>query len=96
MSAGGANGSKHSAHMSGKVGGGAVVYAGMGFNFVDPKGPYNASGYKGISFWAKAGPGTTHAVTVGDQAVADFPAEFTSASVACSSFWCSASFSNGI
>jgi endoglucanase len=29
----------------------------MGFNFVDPKGPYDASKYKGISFWAKKGPG---------------------------------------
>lgn len=59
MSAGGAEGSAHAAHMSGKVGGAAIVYAGMGFNFVDPKGAYDASAYKGISFWAKAGPGTT-------------------------------------
>src|SRR5437879_3863424 len=36
MAAGGANGSAHAAHMTGKVGGGQVVYAGMGFNFVDP------------------------------------------------------------
>jgi endoglucanase len=57
MSAGGAQGSAHAAHMSGKVGSGAIVYAGMGFNFVDPKSQYNASAYKGISFWAKAGPG---------------------------------------
>ena len=59
MSAGGAQGSAHSAHMSGKIGGAAIVYGGMGFNFVDPKGAYDASAYKGISFWAKAGPGTT-------------------------------------
>jgi hypothetical protein len=58
MSAGGAGGSAHAAHMSGKVGGGAIVYAGMGFNFIDPKGPYDAKAYKGISFWAKAGPGS--------------------------------------
>lgn len=64
MSPGGANGSKHAAHMNGKVGGGAVVFAGMGFNFVDPKGAYNASGYKGISFWAKVGPGSTTHVRV--------------------------------
>ncbi len=64
MSEGGANGSKHAAHMSGKVGGGTIVYAGMGFNFVDPKGPYNASAYKGISFWAKIGAGSTTHVRV--------------------------------
>lgn len=61
MSAGGAEGSAHAAHMSGKVGNGTVVYGGMGFNFVDPKGMYDASAYKGISFWAKVGPGSgTH------------------------------------
>jgi len=60
MSAGGANGSAHAAHVSGKVGSGAVVFAGMGFNFVDPKGAYDASAYRGVSFWAKAGPGANH------------------------------------
>jgi len=58
MSKGGASGSAHSAHVSGKVGGAEVVYAGMGFNFVEPKGPYNAGAYKGISFWAKVGEGS--------------------------------------
>jgi endoglucanase len=57
MSPGGANGSKFAAHMTGTVGGGNGVYVGMGFNFVDPKGQYDASKYKGISFWAKKGPG---------------------------------------
>src|SRR5262249_40387743 len=46
------------AHMTGKVGTGQVVYAGMGFNFVDPKGAYDARAYRGISFWAKAGAGS--------------------------------------
>jgi endoglucanase len=59
MSRGGANGSAHSAHVNGKIGGGAVVFGGMGFNFVDPKGPYDASAYKGISFWARVGEGST-------------------------------------
>jgi endoglucanase len=59
MSAGGANGSAHAAHMNGKVGTAQTVYGGMGFNFVDPKGAYDASKYGGISFWAKAGSGTT-------------------------------------
>jgi len=59
MTPGGADGSKFAAHMSGKVGGGGTVYAGMGLNFVDPKGTYDASKYKGIRFKAKIGPGST-------------------------------------
>ncbi len=59
MSEGGANGTKYSAHMTGSVGGGDPAYVGMGFNFVDPKGQYDATKYKGISFWAKKGPGST-------------------------------------
>jgi endoglucanase len=31
----------------------------MGMNFVDPKGPYDASKYAGITFWAKKAPGTS-------------------------------------
>src|SRR6478672_1889202 len=42
MSPGGAGGSQFAAHMSGKVAGGGTVYAGMGLNFVDPKGTYDA------------------------------------------------------
>lgn len=59
MSAGGANGSANAAHINGKIGPTGTVYAGMGFNFVDPKGKYNASAYKGISFWAKVSAGST-------------------------------------
>jgi endoglucanase len=58
MTPGGANGSKLAAHMTGTVGTGAKVFVGMGFNFVDPKGQYDASRYQGISFWAKKGPGS--------------------------------------
>ena len=59
MSDGGANGSSHHARMRGSVGGGDIVYAGMGLNFVDPKGMYDASRYRGIAFWAKKNPGST-------------------------------------
>jgi endoglucanase len=62
MTPGGANGSKLAAHASGTVGGGSAVYVGMGFNFVDPKGQYDASRYKGIRFWAKKGPGSAEKV----------------------------------
>ncbi len=62
MTEGGANGTKYAAHMSGTVGGGNAVYVGMGFNFVDPKGQYDASKYKGVKFWAKKGPGSADKV----------------------------------
>jgi endoglucanase len=45
--------------MKGHISGASIVFAGMGANFLDPKGPYDASKYGGISFWAKRGPGTT-------------------------------------
>ena len=59
MAPGGAAGTKFAAHMQGKVGTADTVYTGMGFNFVDPKGTYDATAYKGISFWAKKGAGST-------------------------------------
>lgn len=55
----GRNGSKYAAHMSGKLAPSApdvYPYAGIAFSIANPKGPYDASRYKGISFWAK-GPG---------------------------------------
>ncbi len=58
MSPGGADGSKFAARMTGTVAGGSKIYAGMGLNFVDPKGTYDASKYKGISFKIKKGPGS--------------------------------------
>ena len=64
MSEGGAHGSEHHARMRGTVGGGDIVYAGMGLNFVDPKGVYDASRYRGIAFWAKKNPGSTPNVRV--------------------------------
>lgn len=64
MSPGGASGSAQAARVNGKVGSGTVVFAGVGFNFVDPKGPYSAAAYKGIAFWAKIGPGSATSVRV--------------------------------
>ena len=40
------------------------MLAAIGANFVNPKGPYDASKYQGISFFAKRGPGTTSKVRV--------------------------------
>jgi endoglucanase len=65
MAAGGANGSKYAARMTGKMGTkGDSVWAGMGFNFSDPKKPYNATAYKGVSFMAKIGAGSTEKVRI--------------------------------
>ena len=58
MAQGGANGSAFGARADGKIGGGDVVFAGIGINFTDPKGPYDVSAYKGIAFYAKKGPGS--------------------------------------
>lgn len=59
MSPGGAENTPYAARFKGTV---AVaetpVQGGMGMNFLDPKGGYDASQYGGISFWAKAGPGS--------------------------------------
>jgi endoglucanase len=57
MSPPGRNGSKYAARMRGRAAAsGWSVYALMAFNIADPTGPYDASKYAGISFWAK-GPG---------------------------------------
>lgn len=60
MAEGGANGSHYGANMKGKVAaGGSIVFAGMGMNFVDPKGQYDASKYAGIAFYAKRSADST-------------------------------------
>ncbi len=64
MTAGGANGSRFALHINGQLSSAAAVYAAMGMNFADPKGPYDASKYQGISFFAKKGPGSTSKVRV--------------------------------
>ncbi len=63
MSPGGANNTAYAARFHGKIAaGGGIIFSGMGVNFVDPKGAYDASKYGGISFWAKKGPGSTNKV----------------------------------
>jgi endoglucanase len=62
MTAGGVEGSKYAAHISGTVANSPSVYVGVGLNFVDPKGQYDAGKYKGISFWAKKGGGNASKV----------------------------------
>jgi endoglucanase len=59
MTEGGANGSKFAANFKGKIGTGAIVFSGMGMNFVDPKDKYDASKYVGVSFFAKRGDAST-------------------------------------
>jgi endoglucanase len=59
MSPGGAHGSKYAANVQGRVAGGSgVVFGAVGMNFVDPKGPYDASHYNGLAFWARKGAGS--------------------------------------
>lgn len=58
-SPGGAQGSKFGLRITGSIGTAEIVYAGMGMNLVEPKGPYDASKYGGVGFWAKKGPGST-------------------------------------
>ncbi len=53
---GGANGSLYAARFQGKTSGGAVVFAGYGLNFLNPKSAYDASAYEGITFFARRGP----------------------------------------
>jgi endoglucanase len=55
MTPGGANGTAHAARMTGTVAAADIVYAGMGMNFVDPKGAYDAQRYQGLAFFAKKG-----------------------------------------
>jgi endoglucanase len=63
MSKGGANSSMYAARFLGKISStGDPLYAGMGFNFTDPKGQFDASAFTGISFYAKAGSGSVKAV----------------------------------
>ncbi len=43
------------AHMFGAVARAELAFAGMGFNFTDPRGEFDASGYAGITFRARSG-----------------------------------------
>jgi endoglucanase len=59
MSPGGVNGSQYALHISGQLASATTVFAAVGLNFTDPRGPYDASKYRGVSFFAKKGQGTT-------------------------------------
>jgi endoglucanase len=59
MTEGGANGSKLAANFKGKIGTGALVFSGLGLNFVDPKDKYDASAFTGVAFFAKRGDEST-------------------------------------
>src|SRR3954451_14838500 len=48
----GGHDSKYAASFKGKLAAASIVYAAMGLNFQDPKGPYDASKYVGITFFA--------------------------------------------
>jgi endoglucanase len=61
---GGVNGSARAARITGTIGKANIVYAGMGCNMTDPKGPFDASKYGGVSFWAKKGPNSTPKIRI--------------------------------
>jgi hypothetical protein len=56
--------SKYAAEVKGKLGAESIVYAAMGLNFLDPKSPFDASKYAGITFWVKRAPNTSPRLTV--------------------------------
>jgi endoglucanase len=56
--------SKYAAEFKGKLAGKSIVYAAMGLNFEDPKSPFDASQYAGITFWAKRAAASTSRLTV--------------------------------
>jgi hypothetical protein len=64
MSPGGANGSQFALRIHGDLAKGEPIYAALGMNFADPRGPYDLSKYKGVSFFAKKGPGTSSKVRI--------------------------------
>jgi hypothetical protein len=64
MTEGGADGTQFAARASGTVADGVDPFAGVGFNFTDPKSPFDASRYSGITFFAKRGPGSTREVRI--------------------------------
>jgi hypothetical protein len=53
---GGVEGSSYAIRMHGKLAKGGEVYAGVGFDFLEPRRPYDAARYSGISFLAKKAP----------------------------------------
>jgi hypothetical protein len=57
-------GSQFAMRIHGDLSKGEPVYAALGMNFADPRGPYDLSKYKGVSFFAKKGPGTSSKVRI--------------------------------
>lgn len=57
-SPGGPADSRFMIRVAGKLEAGGDNYAGVGLSFTDPKAPYDASAYQGISFFARAEAGT--------------------------------------
>jgi endoglucanase len=53
---GGVGESSYAVRMKGKLAKSGEVYAGVGFDFVDPRAPYDATKYTGVSFLAKKAP----------------------------------------
>jgi endoglucanase len=45
----------YAARITGTLAGSERAYAGFGINFVDPKGPFDASAFDGIAFFARRG-----------------------------------------
>jgi hypothetical protein len=64
LAEGGAQGSPYAVRAQGTVGDTNDPFAGVGLNFTDPKAPYDASKYRGITFMAKKGPGSVAKVRV--------------------------------
>ena len=60
----GGHDSKYAAEMKGKLAGDPIVYAAMGLNFLDPKGPFDASKYVGITFFVKRAPGSINKLRI--------------------------------
>jgi len=59
MSRGGAADSHFAIRIKGKLGTDNEAYAGVGFAMTEPKGPYDASSYDGVSFVARRSAGST-------------------------------------
>jgi hypothetical protein len=57
--AGGAEDSAYAMNIAGTLAKGGEIYAGVGFNFTESDGVYDASAYRSISFYAKVGEGTS-------------------------------------
>ncbi len=62
MAAGGALGSRRAMRFRGKLADVDGVYAGLGASLTEPKGPYDASRYSGIAFYARRSASSASAI----------------------------------